>query len=775
LGWLVVFALIVIPDCVAQSAAVGVPAGTLVLASHETHNVKAPILVYPAVGGTIKTADGGFALTYNNGLGKLGSDGSFQWHTNLSDGTNSLVNNFIQTNDAGYALSGADWDASGIGYGSIIKLDASGNVQWKKTFSGMLFAYFWSVVQTEDGGFLAVGYTSDQNNGGIWYVYLVKVDAAGNKQWENHFQFSPNDNSGQVGSQILMTGDGGFLLIGTSGSSYLSTVKISSNGDVLSQHLFSDIGISAKDTKVFPVNGGFLLSIYSEDQAMNWVTLNENGDLLWSKRMFGYWPFGLQNGGNIWSGYMNSWDTTDFVAADGGYYMLSQDYYYSPGLLKLSANFTPVWFQAIPSYERVILSAGNGTYKLGGWDSGTFNIDTFRDPMPGVVAFQSPLYNVSGGVGNISISLLRSGGVDGVVSVNFSMLDGSAIGGLDYLPVNGTVTFGDNVTVGNLTVTLLPRNLTDTNVSFTLALGNVSGGALLGAHNTTTVTISYLVTPTPIPTLSAQGVVTPSSIGNNSSLFQYPSVEKTVSTIFALVIGVLLAWFWPWLAKLLQFLYDAIKSYLQKQFSTKEAKYRGVTAKPKKSLLFGVSLVELFVGFACILLIGITFAYAKDYLLSVDKLLVIIVAAGITIVISEMVRRFTAHHYKAETEYKFWDAGAIILVITSLLHQPFSRPARTIINKPDELGARKQGIIAMAPCVASLLLSIIFLMLLAYGNGYEMLGREGFKMGMMLCVYSLMPFEPMDGMRVINWNKFAWAIVFLPALVFYLGMLLFVL
>ena len=241
-----------------------------------------------------------------------------------------------------------------------------------------------------------------------------------------------------------------------------------------------------------------------------------------------------------------------------------------------------------------------------------------------------------------------------------------------------------------------------------------------------------------------------------------------------MILGIILGGFWPWLAKLLQFIYDAIKSYVQKQFSTREARYRGVYAKARHPLLFGISLTELFVGIACALLIGITFAYAKNYLFSPDKLSVILVAAGITIVVCEMVRRLVAYYYRADTEYKFWDIGAIILVITSLLHQPFSRPARTIINEPGRLGAKKQGIIAVAPCMASLILSILFLLLLAWGRNYEMLGMEGFKMGMMLCVYSLMPFEPMDGMQIIRWNRWIWGLIFVPALLFYLGMLLFI-
>jgi Zn-dependent protease len=105
---------------------------------------------------------------------------------------------------------------------------------------------------------------------------------------------------------------------------------------------------------------------------------------------------------------------------------------------------------------------------------------------------------------------------------------------------------------------------------------------------------------------------------------------------------------------------------------------------------------------------------------------------------------------------------------------PFGQPARTLVNYSGEKGDRRNGVIALAGPAVSLSLAIVFLVLLAYFGSLTELWKSGFTMCMLACVYSLMPFEPMEGAKVLKWNKVAWGVAFLPALAFYLFMLIFV-
>jgi hypothetical protein len=69
----------------------------------------------------------------------------------------------------------------GAGGGDIflIKTDASGNVQWAKTYGGIDFDYASSFQQTSDGGYIVAGFTESFGAGGE-DIFLAKTDANGN-------------------------------------------------------------------------------------------------------------------------------------------------------------------------------------------------------------------------------------------------------------------------------------------------------------------------------------------------------------------------------------------------------------------------------------------------------------------------------------------------------------------------------------------------------------------------------------------------------------------
>jgi len=138
------------------------------------------------------TFDGGFVGTgqhESSGAGscdlfvyKVNDCGDPEWFKTYGGGAEDGGKCIRQTADGGYVIAGLSHFGAG-GYDNwLLKLDASGNIEWNQLYGGGADDYGLYVNTTSDGGYIMSGFFTNTAFGAS-DVSLIKTDALGNTQW----------------------------------------------------------------------------------------------------------------------------------------------------------------------------------------------------------------------------------------------------------------------------------------------------------------------------------------------------------------------------------------------------------------------------------------------------------------------------------------------------------------------------------------------------------------------------------------------------------------
>ena len=139
------------------------------------------------------------------------------------------------------------------------------------------------------------------------------------------------------------------------------------------------------------------------------------------------------------------------------------------------------------------------------------------------------------------------------------------------------------------------------------------------------------------------------------------------------------------------------------------------------------------------------------------------VAVGTGFAFHEMAHKYTAQRYGLAAEFRRWNFGLLMAVVSSFLGFLFAAPGAVhifgyvdakIMVKTSIAGPIANLIVAVTSLGLSLILVDIdnFLFFLAYFN-------------LFLALFNLLPIPPLDGSKVLKYNPILWAAVFFPALV----------
>ncbi len=258
----------------------------------------------------IQCSDGGYLFAMDCSTAdndafflKLDQNGDSLWNRHLSvPNYHTYAYEAIQTSDGGYLFTGyGKGPITGTFDGYLIKTDANGDTIWTKGYGGFGTEWLTCVKQTADGGYIACGKTSGIGASYIDDYLLIKTDASGNMQWSKSYGDSLNDD---VPNSIAITPDGGYFVCGWSLKNNIKdiyAIKTDAAGDLEWSMLYGGTGDEEALKGITTTDGGYLIvgrSTSFNGGIQNGYAVktesNGNSGCYQSVPAYGYRPFPLQ-------------------------------------------------------------------------------------------------------------------------------------------------------------------------------------------------------------------------------------------------------------------------------------------------------------------------------------------------------------------------------------------------------------------------------------------------------------------------------------------------
>ena len=250
----------------------------------------------------IQTSDGNYVMAgameahadiYDLWLAKVDKNGKLLWEKTHGKKGEEAANAVIETPDGGLVAVGYQanfWLETTQLW--LIKTDANGNLLWEKTHQmGVANNRGTDIIRTKDGGFAITGVTTP--NGKFQAdVWLLKTDASGNLQWQQNFDGGGRDE----GYALLEMPNGDFVIGGlttspVSGLDAVCLIRANARGQHIWDKNFHTFQSSAAMDLVATPDRGFALAGWGQNAEKYFdvllVKTDSNGELQWQKNYGG--------------------------------------------------------------------------------------------------------------------------------------------------------------------------------------------------------------------------------------------------------------------------------------------------------------------------------------------------------------------------------------------------------------------------------------------------------------------------------------------------------
>lgn len=260
----------------------------------------------------LQTMDDGYILVgstsflgdeYSNILlVRLNHKGEEEWIKNHSFSATDNLNAIKQLPDGGFIMVGSTISSTNSSKDILlVKSDALGNIIWHQSYGGNQDEVGHSIDISDNGTFIISGQKADQSSG-YNLSYLLKVDEVGDLIWSKTFGGSYND----YGYSVINTDNGGYILSGSTRSlgdinGDAWAIKMDSDGTILWENTYGGNGSESIRSIKQTIDGGYIMVGHTDSFGNGYndvylLKINSQGDIQWYKT---YGGMGTDNGWSV--------------------------------------------------------------------------------------------------------------------------------------------------------------------------------------------------------------------------------------------------------------------------------------------------------------------------------------------------------------------------------------------------------------------------------------------------------------------------------------------
>ena len=237
----------------------------------------------------------------------------------LPHDTAFMLDQVKKTTDNGFIMTGHRNPGSSKFHIWLLKTDSLGNMQWE-TFIGDGIKYYsgYSVVQTQDGGYVIGGYKFKIGVNGTGDPLIIKTDSLGNEEWRIN-PGNPDVDDNKV--MVAMAADGNIIAgtnYGTQSSGdnqwmVVKIMKITPTGEVLWDYDYGEPGYDKFLLNTIVLDNGNIITngvitLFGDDDPWesSWILCVDSlGNELW------YRQYALLTGKNSFNNLIDVKQTSD--------------------------------------------------------------------------------------------------------------------------------------------------------------------------------------------------------------------------------------------------------------------------------------------------------------------------------------------------------------------------------------------------------------------------------------------------------------------------------